>query len=113
MSNRTGKLVAAVAIALLALPAAAGSWPNISPRKAPAKASQTTAPAVATPRPIDENASGFEYIGGEGGWQPSQHKYVWSSGGFAHSDECDHAIRTAKASTAADLERNLTLYGGA
>ena len=59
------------------------------------------------------NANGFEYIGGEGGWQPSQHKYVWTSGDFTPSDECDHAIRTAKASTAADLERNLTLYGGA
>ncbi len=109
MSNRIGQLAAAVAITLLALPAAAGSWPNISPRKAPARASQATAPAVATPRPID----GFEYIGGEGGWQPSQHKYIRSAQGFVHSDECDHAIRTAKAPTAAELEWNVRLYGGA
>lgn len=162
MSNRTGQLVAAVAIAMLALPAAAGSWPNISPRKAPAKASQAAAPAVATPRPIDgfeyiggegswqprqhkyvrsaegfvhsddcdhairtaeastygkaagaPSASGFEYIGGEGSWQPSQHKYVGTAGGFVHSEECDHAIRTAKAPTAAELEWNVRLYGGA
>ena len=35
MSNRTGKLVSAVAIALLALPAAAGSWPLDTPLSVP------------------------------------------------------------------------------
>ena len=40
MLKRTAKLVAAVAIAMLALPAAAGSWPPIPPRKAPAKVAQ-------------------------------------------------------------------------
>jgi len=40
MLKRTARLVAAVAIAVLPLPAAAGSWPPIPPRKAPAKVAQ-------------------------------------------------------------------------
>lgn len=43
-------------------------------------------------------------VGGEGGWEPSQHKYVWSAGGFAHTDGCDHAIRAVRAPTLEDLE---------
>jgi len=105
---RTTRLVAAIAIAMLALPAAAGSWPNFSPAKAPAKAAQ--AKMVRAPSQSLDGfvagyvVNGFEYVGGEPGWQPAGHKLVWSGGRFAHSDQCDHVIRIAKAPSAADVE---------
>ena len=144
MLNRTAQLTAAVAIALLALPAAAGSWPNIAPRKAQqAGSSLVRAPAksfdgfvaqegenVASLEPVryftnEEKetvymprmantapaqdvattyANGFEFIGGDGGWQPASHKYLWSAGRFAHSDECDHAIRVVRGPTPAEVD---------
>lgn len=58
-----------------------------------------------------ENATPF--VGGEAGWQPTQHKYVRSAAGLVHSNECGHAIRSVKAPTAAELDANLKLYGGA
>lgn len=66
------------------------------------------APAAAPTRAVD----GFEYIGGDGGWQPAQHKYEWVGGRFAHSDECDHAIRTVKAPTPAEIEATRARYPG-
>jgi len=144
---KTGKLIAAMAIATLALPAMAGSWPPIL-RKAPGNTTQpapTKSPAAnfwgdgyaregeggtwggkltATQPTVDTatqpsvdvataNANGFQYIGGESGWQVAQHKYVWTAGHFAHSSECDHAIHTAKAATPAELESARLLYPGA
>lgn len=67
-------------------------------------ASRRPANTGATSRVAAKPTDGFEYVGGEGGWEPSQHKYVWSAGGFAHTDECDHAIRTVRAPTLEDLE---------
>lgn len=153
MLNRTATLTAAVAIALLALPAAAGSWPNIAPRKAQqASAPLVRAPAqsidgfvaepgenvaslepvryftketsatasaarAATNTPVADAAatyvSGFEFVGGETGWQPAVHKFVWSAGRFAHSDECDHAIRVVSGPTPAEIDAAKTRSPGA
>ena len=41
-------------------------------------------------------AMGFEPTGGDAGWALSQHKYVFAGGRLAMSDDCDHAIRTAR-----------------
>lgn len=151
MSNRTTQLVAAVAIGLLALPAAAGSWPNISPRKPQAKVAQAPAPAksldgfiavegeststleparyftteekdpVYMPRAAGKvlaqdvatsRVNGFEYFGGEAGWRPVGHKFVWSAGRFTHSEECDHAIRVVKGPTAAEIAATNALSPG-
>lgn len=160
---KTGKLIAAMAIATLALPAMAGSWPNLPARKAPVNAAQpapTKSPAASLPQsadgyvaeggaggwPLEQyryfrpeegrgelvyaprklaasqpaknvatakgSVNGFEYVGGEAGWQLAQHKFVWSAGRFAHSDECDHVIRVAKAPTPAELESVRKLYPG-
>ena len=135
---KTGKLITAIAIATLALPAIAGSWPNLPARKALSNTTQpaptksavanftqsqdgyaregegearlTTSQAKADAATV--KVTGFEYTGGEAGWQPAQHKFVWKAGRFAHSDECDHAIRPAKAATPAELESARLSYSG-
>ena len=115
----TGKLIIAVAVATLALPAAAGnSWPQVPSRPtaktaqlAPVQFSTARAPqssvtaSTATKDAYAGNGAvnGFEYVGGDGGWQVVEHKYVLSNGRFVHSDECDHAIRSAQAVTPADV----------
>lgn len=160
---KTGRLIAAIAIATLAMPVMAGSWPNVPTRKAPAKATQaapakslaTVAPqsadgfvaeageagwsleqysyfrteegpgeSVYAPRKFAASepakkvaiakgsVNGFEYAAGDAGWQLAPHKFVWSAGRFAHSDECDHVIRTAKAATPAELESGRTQSPG-
>ena len=48
--------------------------------------------------------NGFEYVGGESGWQLAPHKLAWRAGRFVHSDDCDHVIRTVKGPTPAELE---------
>jgi hypothetical protein len=110
---KIGRMTAVIAIAALALPAAAGSWPNLPTRKAPANASQPAPAKSPIAIPPQSSVNGFEYAGGEAGWQLSPHKFVWSEGRFVHSDECDHAIRTAKAPTPAELESTRALYPGA
>lgn len=152
MLNRTAKLTAAVTIALLALPAAAGSWSSIAPRKVQAKiAAQVAVPAqsldgfvvlegenmstlepvkyftneeketvymprVASNLPAQDVATssvnGFTYVGGEPGWRLTGHKFVWSAGRFAHSEECDHAIRVVKTPTAAEIAATNALSPG-
>ncbi len=57
------------------------------------------------------SVNGFEYVGGEAGWQLAQHKYELMNGKLAMSDECDHAIRKAEAATPSDLERAKQLGG--
>lgn len=154
MSNRTARLVAAIAVAMMALPAAAGSWPPTPPRKAPAKAAQVrVAPIAASEQVINgfiaepgENVAslapvryfadagqptghaptvargatdwraaraGFEFLGGEAGWQPSGHKFVWVGGSFAHSEDCDHAIHVVAGPTPTEIERAKRLSPGA
>ena len=148
----TGKLIIAVAVATLALPAVAGSWPQVPSRPAakaaqfaPVRSATASAPqsrgfvsdgseagasleqysyfrteegpseTIYAARPsIASTATrtayagkgavnGFEYIGGDGGWQLAEHKYVFRNGRVAMSDECDHAIRSAQAVTPADI----------
>lgn len=142
MLNRTAKLVAAVAVAMLALPAAAGSWPPTPPRKAPAKVAQVKVAQVyaseqaingfmaepgenvASLAPYTPSAaqgvadthaarSGFEFVGGETGWQPTGHKFIRVGGAFAHSEDCDHAIRVVAGPTPAEIERAKRLSPGA
>lgn len=154
MLNGNARLVAAAAIAMLALPAAAGSWPPTPPRKAPAKVAQaevaqvnaseqaingfiaepgenvaSLAPVryfanqgkqtVYTPSVAQGTAdsrtarAGFEFVGGETGWQPTGHKFVWVAGNFAHSEECDHAIRVVRGPTPAEVDAAGRLSPGA
>lgn len=143
--SKTLKLLAATAVAALAFPAAAGSWPNLTrtPAAQPAQASPDgfvtlegeamstleqyryfrneeneklftarSIPLVEAPGAATRAVNGFEYVGGEAGWQVAQHKYVWSGGRFAHSDECDHVIRVVSGPTAQDREEAARLYSG-
>ena len=126
---KTGKLIAAMAIATLALPALAGSTQPAPTKSAAASFTQsedgyaregeagTWRPKLTATQPTVDvataKANGFEYIGGEPGWQVAQHRFVWTAGRFAHSNECDHAIRTAKAATPFDLDSARLLYPGA
>jgi hypothetical protein len=70
-------------------------------RASPALVPVRSAPAanVATGK-----VSGFEYLGGEAGWQPISHTLVLKAGRLAHSDECDHMIRVVKAPTPEELD---------
>lgn len=106
---RIARLMAATAVATLALPALAGSWPNILPRSAAPKAVQATQGALAQKI---VSPDGFEFIGGEAGWQLAQHKMERRSGSWVHSDECDHAIRAAQAAAPRDGDAAYKLYGG-
>ena len=110
------RLVAAMAIAFLALPAAAGSWPNIPARKAPPKAVHQAPQAEESSESLGQRASaspdGFEFVGGDAGWQLAQHKYVRSDGRFMHSNECDHAKRMAQAVSPRDVEDGRKLSPG-
>jgi hypothetical protein len=100
---KTASWIAAIGIAALALPAVAGNWPNVPARKAPANASQPATPIVTSTSPSSAGKN-YEYVGGDSGWQLTQHKYVRTAGRWAHSDECDHAIRIVKAPTPAEIE---------
>jgi len=71
---KTMRLISVAAAAALALPALAGSWPPIAPRKAP-KAAAVFVTAQA-PRSID----GFEATPGEAGSQLVQPAYNFVSG---------------------------------
>ncbi len=101
--------LAAIAAALFALPALAGSWPNL-----PAKRAKTTAAAaVSTPMPLKEPRKDFEFGHGDIGSQPTQHSYVWSGGRLVHSDECDHVVRQAQAApTGAEVDAARRLSPG-
>lgn len=130
MLNRTARLAAAIAIAMLALPAAAGSdgfsyiggetgWEPSQHKyvQGPGglmhsdECDHAMRPAKALTRwaPI----GGFEFVGGEAGWRLSQHKYVQTAAGFVHSSECDHAIRTVRGPTAGEVDAARRIYGGA
>jgi len=105
MSKITGTLTALV-VAALSLPAAAGSWPNLPAPKSTAKASPANVTARSAPV-VDVatgKVNGFEYLGGEAGWQPISHTLVLKAGRLAHSDECDHMIRVVKAPTPEELD---------
>jgi hypothetical protein len=85
LKTKTLKIaLGALALASVSVPALAGSY----------------ASSLAAPLP----RAGFEYVGGESGWEPAQHKYVWTNGRFEHSDECDHAVRAATSPASAEVE---------
>ena len=107
------RLITIAAATALALPALAGSWPPIAPRKAANTAATTTRVAPAKAPDAARSVNGFEPVAGEAGWQLSQHKYVYAGGKWRHSDECDHVIRSASVPTPADIERNRTFSPGA
>lgn len=100
----------AIAAASLAAPALAD---NSSPQL-PSKAESTAQAAVAaTSKSKDAPTLGAFAYSGEGvGWEVTQHKYVWTGSGLAHSQECDHTIREAPAITPADIENARRQYRG-
>lgn len=148
--SKTTQLLVTIALASVAIPASAGSWPSIPRQKAKAPATATTtarAPAAnaATPdgfvegvaesgawleqyryfrneenerpvivvrakrdaeaRSLSANANaGYTFAPGEAGWQLNPHRLVVERGRLAHSSECDHAVRTARAPTPEELD---------
>ena len=127
MLKRTARLATAIAIAMLALPAAAGSdgfsyvggdtgWELNQHKYVQGPAglmhSDECDHAIRPANSAKLGGSGFDFIGGEAGWQLSQHKYVWTAAGFVHSSECDHAIRTVKGPTADEVDAARRIYGG-
>lgn len=93
------RLIAIAAATALALPAVAGSWPSIAPRKAANSVAPAKLLAPATAPDAGRVISGFESVPGEPVAQLAQHKYVLVGGTLVHSDECDHAIRAKPAMT--------------
>lgn len=89
--------LAALALAATATAADAGSWPPTAAKKSAAANPATTVEATTKKDAATATVNGFEYIGGEAGWDPAQHRLLWSDGRLVHSEECDHAIRTAAA----------------
>ena len=112
---KTATIAVALAAATLVLPAAAGSWPPTPPRKSTEarKATEKSPPAVRVVKAQQpKSIGGFEYVGGDAGWQLAQHKYEFTNGKLVMSDECDHAIRSAQAPTPSDVESARRLSPG-
>ena len=62
-------------------------------------------PAVKAKAPAAQaSAGGFTYRGDGTGWEISPHKYVFSGGTLAMSDECDHAVRIVQGPTPAEVD---------
>lgn len=109
--SKIARITIALAVAGFAVPAMAGNgWPQGPSSQAKAN---STAAAKA---PVRTNAKGapanFTYRGDGIGWEITPHKYVFAGGRLAHSDECDHAMRTAAAITPADVEAGRKLWPG-
>jgi hypothetical protein len=116
MLNRAAKLAAAAAIALLALPAAAKQAINgfiAEPGENVASLAPYAPPVTQGTAGSPAAHAGFEYVGGETGWQPAGHKFVRVGGAFVHSEECDHAIRVVAGPTPGEIERAKRLSPGA
>lgn len=112
--SKTANLLAAVAVATLALPAAADSYPDASYPIGQHFTARTATPAPQAAQRIAPTApKDFEFVAGETGSQPVSHKLVWIGGGFAHSDECDHAIRMVSGPTADEVESIRNMSPGA
>lgn len=101
----TAKLLAsAFAIAAMAATSAmAGGWPNATAKKgaqsredccsAARNASMTKAETSRTARLVSPD--GFEYLGGDTGWQLAQHKFEYRSGRLGHASDCPVSIAKA------------------
>ena len=64
---------------------------SVSPaRDATASATKSTASAARQVSP-----DGFEYVGGESGWQLEQHKLAYRDGRFVHAADCPVEIAKA------------------
>jgi hypothetical protein len=61
-------------------------------------------------RPVTND--GFEYTGGESGWQLAPHRLALRDGRFVHSADCDHELRAAATPTASEIERMNQAYPG-
>lgn len=90
---KTMRLISVAAAAALALPALAGSWPPIAPRKAPKAA------AVSVTAPASRSIDGFEAIGGEPGWQLVNPTYGLSNGELVRADTAPGAAIVATRNT--------------
>lgn len=89
---KTMRLISVAAAAALALPALAGSWPPIAPRKAPKAA------AVSVTAPAARSLDGFEATGDEAGWQLASPAYAFASGKLVRTDTAPGAaVVVAKA----------------
>ena len=100
---KTMRLISVAAVAALALPALAASWPPIAPRKAP-KAAAVSVTAQA-PRSID----GFEATAGEPGSQLAQPAYTLVGGKLVR---VDITPRTAIPTTEAPPVAGFDYVGG-
>lgn len=96
---------ALAALAFGATAAMAGGWPNI-PVKKPAARSHDHATAqccsaraqiAADARKEVVGVDGFEFVGGEPGWQLAQHKYDVGAGPLAHAADCPVTLARIKA----------------
>ena len=119
---KIAKLTVALAIAGLAIPAFA-QWP-----KGPSQRVNTAAASAVRGAQLPQSVDGFVYADaeksgyrvrgftyrGDGiGWEVAPHKYVFSAGGLAMSDECDHVVRIVKGPTPAEIESGRVLSPGA
>ena len=95
---KTMRLISVAAVAALALPALAGSWPPIAPRKAPKAAA--VAVTASTPRSLD----GFEAIAGEPGSQLVNPTYALSGGQLVRTDAAPAVAGTEAPTPAAGYE---------
>ena len=71
-------------------------------------AGKATAPAAAK-----GSIGGFTYRGDGTGWEIAPHKYVFSGGTLAMSDDCDHAIRIVQGPSPAEVDASRNMSPGA
>ena len=85
--------------ALAATSAMAGGWPNASAKKAAESrddccgaknASTSKSQASKAARLVSPD--GFEYLGGDNGWQFAQHKFEYRGGRLGHASDCPVSI---------------------
>jgi hypothetical protein len=96
---------------LAALTLAAATATQASPFKTEEKEKAypgANAPATSTPYTAEH--ADFRFVPGDTGWELKQHVYVRSGRSWVHSEECDHAIRTARAPAREEIDtaRNLS-----
>ena len=104
-----------LAVASLALPALAGTpspWSKPSSKATPQPAASSAQSTTDVAKGNVGATNGFEYVGGDTGWQIAEHKYVLADGRFVHSADCDHAVRARPLVTPADVEAGRKLYLG-
>ena len=102
----------AIASASLAVSALAGNSSPQVPGNTKAESTAKAAVAATSKAKRAPTPGAFSYSGEGVGWEVTQHKYVWTGSGFAHSDECDHTIRAAEAITPEGIESARQQYRG-